>query len=341
MSKRAILPTVRHPREGIVPPRSISGVLPPPSSPRTRGPRGTTTQPVHQRGKQAHPSSANASSPHAPSPARPPRHPRERGDPEERQRIRIHPLTEPRMNSSSQQLRVQIPPSGVPLLNEIKLPFPIPALDGFLPLDRSLYGLVTLVPHQNVRSVPLRQAFEFPILVTPNPLNQVRRHPRVKSPISPTCDDINVSRTHPPNLRTLRPKMPSACQLPLPQAPATTHPSSSTASTPPFRVISALPLQSPSAPSFPRTREPRGPKKHPFPCASPHPMPTSKYPTFGAECPDGRRVGLAATPGIYSNHKPLAQTHIVFKNTPTLVPNQNPPDPLPSRSSGPFRTSMS
>ena len=74
-------------RGRVVVPRAVSGARPPPSSPRTRGPRATTMRPVHQRGKQArlrHP--ADASSSHAPSPERArPRHPRERGDPEQRQ----------------------------------------------------------------------------------------------------------------------------------------------------------------------------------------------------------------------------------------------------------------
>ena len=71
----------------------------------------------------------------------------------------------------SQNLLIQIQPSGVAFLNQPNFPRPVPLLQSLLPADGALHRVVDLIPDQNMDVIPLGKALCNVILMLPDPLN--------------------------------------------------------------------------------------------------------------------------------------------------------------------------
>ena len=65
------------------------------------------------------------------------------------------------------------PPSRIVRLDQSNLPGSIPFLERFFPADCAFHGFVSLVPHEGVYSVTLRESFYEVVLVMPDALGEV------------------------------------------------------------------------------------------------------------------------------------------------------------------------
>src|SRR5687768_5769775 len=92
----------------------------------------------------------------------------------------------------SNNIRGQIVPVRVDLLDQLDLPASSPLLDLLLARDRRLGGVVALVPNELVQLVLARETADDALLVFVYTLRQARRYTRVQCPVPAVCQDVNA-----------------------------------------------------------------------------------------------------------------------------------------------------